>query len=201
MSKVILSSTYAGSIAHYAILSGASEVITEVNDNYCRQTFRTRCRILGPNGVETLTIPVIKPQEKTIVKDIAIDGTQWRTQHIRAIETAYNSSPFLEYYIDDLMPFYTKEYKWLYDFNLELEDKICSLIGISFKRRLSDSYLSYPDEADYRSLIDKKGNMFENFTAEPYYQVFKDKFGFVENLSILDLLMNMGPESIIVLKK
>ncbi|MCQ2336587.1 MAG: WbqC family protein [Paludibacteraceae bacterium] len=201
MSKVVLSSTYAGSIAHYSILSGASEVITEVNDNYSRQTFRTRCRILGPNGVETLTIPVIKPQEKTIVKDIVIDGTQWQTQHIRAIETAYNSSPFLEYYIDDLMPFYTKVYKWLYDFNMELEDKLCSLIGISFKRHISDSYLSYPDKADYRFLIDKKGNLTESFTAEPYYQVFKEKFGFVENLSVLDLLMNMGPESILVLKK
>lgn len=201
MQQAVVSSTYAGQIAHYAILSGASEVITEVNDNYCRQTFRTRCQILGPNGIETLTIPVVKPSEKTKVKDIVIDGTQWRTQHIRAIETAYNSSPFLEYYLDDLMPFYTKAYKWLYDFNTELEDKVCTLIGISFNRCVTGSYLSYPDNTDFRQMVEKKSVMPKNFTPEPYYQVFKEKFGFVKNLSIMDLLLNMGPESILILKK
>lgn len=201
MQQAVVSSTYAGQIAHYAVLSGAEKIITEVCDNYCRQTFRTRCRILGPNGVETLTIPVVKPSEKTKVKDIVIDGTQWQTQHIRAIETAYNSSPFLEYYLDDLMPFYTKAYKWLYDFNTELEDKVCTLIGISFNRCVTDSYLPYPDNTDFRQMVEKKSVMPKNFTPEPYYQVFKEKFGFVKNLSIMDLLLNMGPESILILKK
>ncbi|MCQ2350884.1 MAG: WbqC family protein [Paludibacteraceae bacterium] len=197
MKEVIVSSTYLGNIAYYKVLASADKVITEVHDNYNRQTFRNRCQILGPNGVETLTIPVIKPQEKTLVKDILIDGTAWQTQHWRTIEAAYNSSPFLEFYADAIMPFYTKQFRFLYDFNLLLQTEVCSILGFSFNNDLTESYKQYSENIDFRHLVNKKST---DTAPTPYYQVFKEKFGFTPNLSIIDLLMNMGPESILLLK-
>lgn len=197
--SITIASTYLGSTALYKVMAGAAAVFVEVNDHYSRQTFRNRCRILGPNGIETLTIPVIKPQEKSLVKDILIDGTEWQTQHWRTIEAAYNSSPFLEFYVDDLLPFYTKPYRYLAEFNYELQECLARLIGV---RNCEFSYTkSYTPEVenDYRYLVEKKAVIPEELATGPYYQVFKGKYGFVPGLSALDLLLNEGNEAVLKL--
>lgn len=197
--SVTISSTYLGSTALYKLMAGADDVLIEVNDHYSRQTFRNRCLILGPNGVEALTIPVIKPQEKTLVQDIIIDGTEWRTQHWRAIEAAYNSSPFLEFYADDLLPFYTKQYRFLVDFNFELQQCLAQLLGIKCNFSFTTTF-HHDVINDYRGLVEKKSAIPAELAIKPYYQVFREKFGFTPGLSALDLLLNEGPEAVLFLQ-
>ena len=197
---ITVSSTYLGSTSYYKILAGASTVLTEVHDHYCRQTQRTRTSIMGANGIETLTVPVVKHAEDTFVKDILINNDKkWQIEHLRAIQTAYNSTPFLEFYLDDLLPYYTKPYKYLVDFNMGLQQTICNLIGIDVNQKFTQDYIKGV-ENDYRHLVLKHAQMPEEFAVGPYYQVFQEKFGFTPNLSIVDLLFNMGPESILYLR-
>ncbi len=197
--SVIISSTYLGSTALYKLMAGSADVLIEVNDHYNRQTFRNRSLISGPNGVETLTIPVIKPQDKTLVKDILIDGTEWQTQHWRTIEAAYNSSPFLEFYADDLLPFYTKQYRFLADFNFELQQCMAQLLGIKCKFSFTTAF-HHDVINDFRSLVEKKSVIPAELTVKPYYQVFREKSGFKAGLSALDLLLNEGPEAVLFLQ-
>lgn len=196
---VTLPCTYIGSTALYKAMVGASCVYTEVFDHYSRQTCRNRATILGANGLETLIVPVVKPKEKTLVKDILINNDKpWQIEHLRAIQTAYNSSPFLEFYLDDLLPFYTRPQKYLAEFNMGLQQTICSLIGIDTHQEFTHDY--HRDvENDLRPLVDKHADVPNELTIGPYYQVFKEKFGFTPNVSIIDLLMNMGPESRLLL--
>lgn len=198
---VTLPLAYAGSTAMYKLMAGASTVYVEVYDNYSRQTFRTRTVIMGANGQESLTIPVVKPAEKTLVKDILINNEKkWQIEHLRALQTAYNTSPFLEFYLDDLLPFYTKKFKYLADYNMQMMQTICSMLGISPELRFTDHYERVL-ENDYRHLVEKHAQVPEYLNLEPYYQVFGQKFGFQPNLTILDLIFNMGPESILFVKK
>lgn len=197
--SVTISSTYLGGTAIYKLIAGTADVFVEVNDHYNRQTFRNRCLILGPNGIETLTIPVIKPQKKTLVKDILIDGTEWQTQHWRTIEAAYNSSPFLEFYADDLLPFYTKQYRFLADFNFELQQRLAQLLGIKCNFSFTTTF-HHDVTNDYRGLVEKKSAIPAELAVKPYYQVFREKFGFIAGLSALDLLLNEGPEAVLALQ-
>ena len=192
--------TYIGSTALYKAMAGSSTVFTEVCDHYSRQTFRNRTFILGANGIETLSIPVVKPTEKTLVKDILINNDKkWQIEHLRAIQTAYNSSPFMEFYLDDILPFYTKPQKYLAEFNMSLQETICNLIGIQARHGNTNEYHS-DAENDLRPLVNKHVTTTPELMVEPYYQVFKEKFGFMPNMSIIDLLFNMGPESVLYLK-
>lgn len=192
---------YAGNVQYFSILSHFKEVYLEQYAHYIKQTYRNRCQILTANGVMNLTIPVDKVSgEKMLDKDVRISNTDWQRVHWGAIESAYNNSPFFLYYSDDIRPMYEKKFDFLIDFNLQLQEIILPLIGLDTKLTLTDSYIQ-TNEFDFREKLSPKykGESL-NFNVKPYYQVFKEKFGFVENLSIFDLLFNMGNESILILK-
>ena len=126
--------------------------------------------------------------------------------HWNAIESAYRQSPFFEYYADDFRPFYEKKYDFLLDFNEQLRELVCGLIGFSPRVELSTEYLREVPEGDtdLRALIHPKHPCTEAFSGYmpcPYYQIFKERHGFLPDLSIVDLLFNMGPESLLVLRK
>ena len=137
------------------------------------------------------------------MRDIRIsDHGNWRHQHWNALEAAYRHTPFFLYYEDDLRPFYEKKVEFLYDYNLQLTELMCSLIGIDTALVPTTQYVHKPDEmADFRATISPKLQWSDDkeFCPKPYYQVFKERHGFIANLSIVDLLFNMGPESILVL--
>lgn len=201
MTNPIVIPAYSGNIQYYSILSNFREVYLEQYAHYVKQTYRNRCQILTANGVMNLTIPVDKVSgEKVIDKDVRISDTDWQRVHWAAIESAYNNSPFFLYYSDDIRPLYEKKFDFLLDFNLELQEIITSLIGIDTKLVLTKSYTE-ANALDFREKLSPKykGEPL-NIILKPYYQVFKEKFGFVENLSIYDLLFNMGNESILILK-
>jgi hypothetical protein len=201
MINPIVIPAYSGNIQYYSILSNFREVYLEQYAHYVKQTYRNRCQILTANGVMNLTIPVDKVSgEKVLDKDVRISDTDWQRVHWAAIESAYNNSPFFLYYSDDIRPLYEKKFDFLLDFNLKLQDVIISLIGLDTNLVLTESY-SEANDLDFREKLSPKykGEPL-NITLKPYYQVFKEKFGFVENLSIYDLLFNMGNESILILK-
>lgn len=207
--KVILASAYFGPVQWYQKLNRAGTVLMEQCDSYRKQTYRNRCTIAGANGAESLTIPVERPRETplhhTPVRDIRIsDHGNWRHIHWNALASSYSESAFFDYYVDDIRPFYEKRWEFLIDFNEAICMKMCELLDIDIPgKRLSrtTTYEKSPEGfADYRDIIDPKHPMPDDiFTPQPYYQVFRHKHGFLPNLSILDLLFNMGPESILYL--
>lgn len=197
--QVLLSTAYLAPIEYYKVMLNAESVFLEQCEYYQKQSYRNRCRILTANGVMDLTIPVVNKGKQTI-KDIEIsEHDDWQLKHWRALESAYSSSPFFEFYMDDIFPFYSKKWKYLWDFNLEINHKIFEILELEFQYKLTSFYENSSTVfADYRNSIHPKANTANNLKS--YYQVFGQKFGFQSNLSIIDLLFNMGPESELVLR-
>ncbi len=203
--STILPLTYLGNILYYIHLI-KGECTIDIHSHYIKQTYTNRCTILSTNGPQDLTIPIIKPKEKTAIKDIRISShDNWQQLHWRTIQSAYNSTPFFEYFCDDYAPFYAKKYDFLLDFNLETQQKTLELLNFrKIDCSLSDSYIEATNfnTKDLREVINpKKFNVtLYDELNNPYYQIFDSKFGFTPNLSIIDLLFNMGNESRIYLK-
>ena len=206
MKTVYLSSAYLAPVEYYTKLATYDKIYVEQHDHYMKQTYHNRCTIAAPDGELPLSIPTVKPDTpKCPMKDIRIsDHGNWRDLHWNAIESAYNSTPFFEYYKDDFRPFYEKKYEFLIDFNEELCRMICELIGLHPNMERTEAYKTdfTSDETDFRERIHPKKDFHiedPEFVAKPYYQVFEQKLGFIPNLSIIDLLFNMGPESLLLL--
>ncbi len=201
-----LTSAYLAPVQYYTKLFACRRAYVEGYDHYMKQTYRNRCVIATADGPLTLSIPTEKPETpKCLMKDIRIsDHGNWRHLHWTALESAYSNSPFFEYYQDDFRPFYEKKYPFLYDFNEELRRLVCRLIDLDPEVLPTTDYkqLFAPDETDWRERIHPKRDWHEDeaFRPQPYYQVFREHYGFLPNLSIVDLLFNMGPESLLVLR-
>ncbi|MBO4985390.1 MAG: WbqC family protein [Bacteroides sp.] len=208
MRSVYLTSAYLAPVHYYAKMLSADKVYIEQYDHYLKQTYRNRCTIAGPNGELALTIPIVKPDNvKCPTRDIQIsDHGNWRHLHWNAIESAYNHTPFFEYYKDDFRPFYERKFRFLVDFNENLRQLVCSLIDMQPLVEYTTNYqVILPEDAyDLRESIHPKKDFQAtdpSYHPLPYYQVFQERLGFLPNLSIVDLLFNMGPESLLVLKK
>ena len=127
------------------------------------------------------------------------DHGDWRRHHWQALQTAYGDSPFFIYYEDDLKPFFTERWELLYDYNEQIRRTVCRLLDISPSVSLTTAYLPHP-ENDLREAINPKHPAADSdFRPRPYYQVYAQKNGFLPNMSILDLLFNMGPEAVFLL--
>jgi hypothetical protein len=202
MKQAILSSAYFGPIQYYSKLFRYDEAYVERYDNYQKQTYRNRCIIATTNGVQALTVPIEGFEgSKCMMRDIRIsDHGNWRHLHLNALESAYRESPYYEYYIDDILPFFERKWEYLYDFNSEICAKICDLIDIHPRIIPTSDFIKSDDMDDFRDVIRPKHPLPDgDFRVKPYYQVFRQKHGFTPHLSILDLLFNMGPESIFFL--
>ena len=198
---VYLSSAYLAPVEYYTKLLAYDHIYIEQYDHYTKQTYRNRCTIAAPDGELALSIPTVKPDTpKCPMRDIRIsDHGNWRHLHWNAIESAYNHTPFFEYYKDDFRPFYEKKYEFLFDFNEELRMLICQLLDIQPQIQYTTSFEA-DVENDFRWISPKQDIADPSFLLKPYYQVFQDKHGFIPNLSIIDLLFNTGNEGILILR-
>ena len=194
--QVILSSHYFPCIAYFAHLVKYPDIIIDTGENFLKQSYRNRCIIYSSNGPLALSIPVIK-KNKMPMKDILIDVKEdWKTKHWRAISSAYNSSPFFEFYCDNLKKVLFKEYSSLVNLNSALLEQICGELGITNNIITSEKYITIIDsELDLRSTLNPKQTFQGSDTYPRYIQIFETKYGFQSNLSILDLLFHEGPES------
>ena len=221
MQKILLSTTYFGPIQWYQKLYRAEEVFIEQWESFQKQTFRNRCIIATTNGIQALTVPIeghaskstVNNKQLTIntIKDLRIsDHGNWRHLHWNALKSAYGESPFFDYYQDDIRPFFEQRWDYLLDFNEAIREKMCELIDILPKVSYTESWreecggwsVITPQSSiiDYRMAINPKHPEPDpDFTPKRYYQVYEQKHGFLPNLSVLDLLFNMGPESIFYL--
>lgn len=192
--------TYFSPISQYQALLNSNYITFEVEDNYQKQTYRNRCYIYGANGKQLLNIPVSIPKstKKTKSKDILVENSNWQKQHYKSLEAAYNHSPFFEFYKDDLQKLFSKKYTYLLDVNLDSFAFIMEALELSKEYTLSKVY-EETKLNDFRNLADSKKKFEISFLS--YIQMFDQKFGFLKNLSILDLLFMEGPNSINFLKK
>ena len=203
--NVLLSTAYLAPIQYYSKLVSYKNIYIEYSENYSKQSFRNRCCILSSNGSLVLSIPVKRSNEnKILIKDIKIDNdSRWKDIHLRAIESAYRSSPYFIHYADDIFKIINIQAIYLIDLNNELQQKICELLGIETTIQYTSDFKNIPfpydDLSDAIHPKEKKKKPDSHFSPKSYYQVFRSKFGFVPNLRIIDLLFNMGPNSLEIL--
>lgn len=210
INRVILSSAYLAPVQYFTKLVTYDEVWIELREHFLKQSYRNRCIILTANGIQSLSIPVAEgSNSKRMIRDVALSYDHpWQKLHWRAIISAYNNAPFFEYYCDSLAPFYhEKRWKFLADFNLEVQSVILQEMNAVRSIRFTEEFIlpgnMPPGTADYRYSIHPKISRQandENFRPVAYMQVFQEKFGFTPNLSIIDLLFNEGPMALKVLR-
>lgn len=194
---MILSTAYLPPIQYVALLCKNGATKMEQWEHYVKQSYRNRSRILSSNGPLDLIVPVEKSQGcKTLLKDVRLAyHDRWNAEHWNAIRSAYNSSPYFEYYVDDIERFFTQQFDFLIDYNTELLDCILNLLKIPHTITYSENFVPlHTENQDFRYAISPKVTIPDVHFPE-YSQVFDYKFGFTPNLSILDLLCNLGPES------
>ena len=181
-----------------------NEIIWEVADNYQKQTYRNRCYICTDQGRHILSIPIKHvggDQGRQKYKDVKLENNyKWQRQHWRTLQTAYRTSPFFEYYEDEIAPLFENEYDSLLDFNLKTIAVICDCLQIEMPTEHSVSYeIDIPQNIlDARFLVRSKNE--QEFEQEEYVQVFGDRHGFIKSTSILDLLFNEGTNALSYLK-
>jgi hypothetical protein len=205
MNSVLLSTAYFAPVQYYSKFLKYDNVYIEQFEHFNKQTYRNRCVIMGGNGPIQLVVPVVKGRgRKILIKDLKISyDIEWQRNHWRTIFSAYNSSPFFEYYKDDIQAFFETKYEFLFDFNLKIHKTVCELLEIQNNTFLTTDFEKVPDETlNLREIISPKISPETDFEFQPqkYTQVFSEKFGFVPNLSILDLIFNEGPNSYSILE-
>ena len=203
--SILLSTAYLPPIQYFTKFLAGIPVFIENHENYQKQSYRNRCYIYGANGRQCLVIPVKKQHgEKTPIGNMEIDYKEnWQKIHLKSIESAYRLSPFYEYYADDFTRSFQKETRYLFNWNLDLLYVMLAILGITSRPALTLSY-EPASGTDLRYCIHPKERLARPdpaFTPLPYQQVFQERYGFIPNLSIIDLLFNEGPLAGEILKK
>ena len=197
--KILLPVFYLPPISWFSVfLEPENEIIFEQFENFPKQTFRNRANIYGANGKLSLIIPMNHNRTR-VIKDIEVSTREkWQKLHWKSIKTAYQTTPYFEFYEDQLEEIYTFKTKSLLEFNLLALKVIQKILKTEKKYAFSSEYFAEPDAVDYRGHFSAKQDSGQVF--EEYYQSFSDKFGFLPNLSILDLICNKGPEALTYIK-
>lgn len=194
--SLIFPTAYLPSIEYVSLFLKTDNVSIELYETYQKQSCRTRCNVMTANGIQTLTIPVIKTNgNHTLTKDIEISYKEsWQQTHIRCLESAYRKSAYFDYYF----PYFEKIYKEKFNTLIELNDFclkiILKLLKVKKEYSYTEDFEKIVDNNDLRISLSK--NNYNNYEMKPYYQVFADRHGFVSNLSIVDLLFNEGSNSV-----
>jgi hypothetical protein len=193
-SEVLLSTAYLPPAEYFSLIRAAGKVSIEKEENYIRQTYRNRCRILTPGGIMNLSVPVMKPVPKNLVKDIVIDySKRWQQVHLRALKASYGRSPYYQYYSDGFEKIILKRQRFLLDLNTELLRECLNFLKIDHRISFTDSFAA-PDDVKNDPRYSISPGKPSGYRCKPYIQVFTTG-GFVPGLSILDILFNTGPDA------
>jgi hypothetical protein len=198
--EAILHPSYFPSISHFVVMAQSDKIVFEMEDNFQKQTNRNRMYIYSPNGIQLLNIPIKHSKEnRQMTKDIRLETAfDWQKQHFKSLEAAYRNSPFFEFFEDDIMPVFEKKHTFLMDLNLQTIEIVSKCLGLKLEPTFSTEYFRNPVLTDFRTLVDGKKDSYE---FQSYPQVFEEKFGYLNNLSILDLLFNEGRHALSYLKQ
>jgi hypothetical protein len=198
--EAILHPSYFPSISHFVVMAQSDKIVFEKEDNFQKQTNRNRMYIYSPNGIQLLNIPIKHSKEnRQMTKDIRLETAfDWQKQHFKSLEAAYRNSPFFEFFEDDIMPVFEKKHTFLMDLNLQTIEIVSKCLGLKLEPTFSTEYFRNPVLTDFRTLVDGKKDSYE---FQSYPQVFEEKFGYLNNLSILDLLFNEGRHALSYLKQ
>lgn len=201
--NILIHPTYFPSISHFAAIVQSENITFEVEDNFQKQTNRNRAYIYSPNGIQLLNIPVKHSKEShQKTKDIKIETDfDWQKQHFKSLEAGYRSSPFFEFFEDDIRPIFEKKYTFLLDLNFEVFTILSKCFRLKLDYTTTTEYFHEVNTntiTDFRGLVNGKKDL---SVFESYTQVFDDKHGFINNLSVLDLLFNEGKYAMDYLKK
>ena len=201
--KIISHPLYLAPVPLYTKLYSGTALVIDAQSPFVKQTFRSRAVIATESGTLSLNIPVVHDGGRTAMRDVRIsEHGNWRHQHWNALVSAYRNSPFFEYYADDFAHFYEERDGFLLDFNLRLHNVICELLGLEREATvITEGNIDTADACDMRHIAEPKALKTLTEQPQPYYQVFAQRNGFIPNLSVLDLLFNMGPEGLITLRE
>ena len=199
---ILLELQYLPPIQYFAKIAQYGEVWIEQQENYLKGSYRNRCHIATANGLMRLSIPLEKGKnEQMPIREVCIAYDEpWQRQHWSGIQSAYGRAPFFDFYAEALAPFYGKEWKYLFDFNWTLLEKLIELAALSADLKLTDSYEETPPASilDFTNSIFPKKNRQKkdpDYATPKYRQLFEERHGFMPNLSILDLLFCTGPQT------
>lgn len=195
--------TYFSPISQYAQIIKSDTIFFEMEDNFQKQSYRNRCYIFNSNGKQLLNIPLKEKKGTSSLrkktKDMLVDNnSHWQEHHLKSLQTAYRASPFYEFYEDDLLAIFNKKYTFLQDVNIDTYLFVTDALQISQEYSKTKEYDMNIDKKDYRDLADVKKQ--PKKSRDKYIQMFDNKHGYLDNLSILDLLFMEGPNAISYLK-
>lgn len=201
MNNILIHPSYFPSISHFVSIAKADIVTFEMEDNFQKQTNRNRMYIYSPNGIQLLNVPIKHNKERhQRMKEVKIENDfDWQKQHFKSLEAAYRTSPFFEYFEDDISPIFQKKHTFLIDLNLETMAIVSKCLRLEFDYDKTTEYFhEVNNKTDFRNLINGKKDraLFQSYT-----QVFGEKHGWINNLSILDLLFNEGKYALEYLNK
>ncbi len=193
-------SCYLGPLSYYYLLSQHSSNIEDTFENFVKQTFRNRFYMLSPTGIQCLSVPLLNVKRRQKLKDIKISYAEdWQKIHWKSLESGYRRSPYFEYYEDEIYPLFHEKNKYLIDLNTKMHAKMIELLQLDVNSEQSEEYIEATDlMVDYRASLSPKKLTTINFPE--YMQVFGDRNDFAPNLSIVDLLFNLGPSSVNYIK-
>ena len=195
--------TYFSPISQYAQIIKSNTIFFEMEDNFQKQSYRNRCYIYNSNGKQLLNIPLKEKKGTSSLrkktKDMLVDNnSHWQEHHLKSLQTAYRASPFYEFYEDDLLAIFKKKYTFLQDVNIDTYLFVTDALQINQQYSKTKEYEIITDKNDYRILADIKKQ--PKKSRDKYIQMFDNKHGYIDNLSILDLLFMEGPNAISYLK-
>lgn len=191
---------YFGNIEYFSFFAKHQKINIDVSEIYQKQTYRNRTQIYGANNVLNLSVPVKRPFGKqTKVNQVEIAYIEnWQKNHCKSIESAYRRTPFYEFYIDDIKNILLHQYQYLEDLNIALTYHLIDKLGIDCQVKLMTKSPQF-ESNDLRTILSSKHE--SGFVCKPYIQTFSDRNSFINNLSILDLLFNEGPNSICIIEE
>ena len=194
---ILIHPNYFPNIHQFTQIIKANNILFEVSDNYQKQTFRNRTYIYGANGKLGLFIPVIHTHKyRELFKDVKISyDSNWMDLHLKSLQSAYRSSPYFEYFEDDFIKLYSEKEKFLADFNIKCIRLISNLLDLDLDYKISGEYVEKTNDIiDLRDLSNARKE--KKIDTPKYIQVFESKHGYINNLSIIDLIFSEGPNSV-----